>query len=788
MKKRWFQSLSTYLLLLLVTGCVYVATSQLDQKYGTAKVRDRHVASTTTAPEYYRDIKPIVDNRCVVCHACYDAPCQLKLSAFEGIERGANKEEVYDGGRLMATGLTRLFVDAKTTGDWRKKDFYPVLNERNQLQEANLDGSVMYRMLDLKKQHPLPTSGVLPADDFDFKLDRDQQCPKIEEFDRFAVKYPQWGMPYGLPALNEREFTAIKQWLAMGAKATDRPAPDPAYQPLIERWEAFFNGDSLKQQLMSRYIYEHLFIGHLYFEAGNNQQFFNMVRSRTAPGQPIDVIHSRRPFDDPGVERVYYRLEPVKTTIVAKSHMPYLLNDARMSRWQELFLGDDYAVTTLPSYAPEVASNPFDAFMQLPVNSRYKFMLDEAQFTIMGFIKGPVCRGQIALNVINDHFWVVFTEPDAKNQQVTAAFLAEEVKNLSLPAANESNALPISTWIKYSKLESNFRSAKAKLLDELFPSNDAITLDLIWDGDKTNQNAALTIFRHFDSASVIKGLVGKKPKTAWVINYTLLERIHYLLVAGYDVYGNLGHQVNTRLYMDFLRMSGESNFIYFMPEPYGGKMLSSWYEGSESSIKDYITNIQSRDDGPIGIDYGNGDPMTEFFLLLAEKMGPQIIAPDPINRGINATNPELAQLQRLADIGGQILDYFPEAAILRINGSDGKGKLYSLIRNRSHSNVSSLLGEAKRLIPAEQNLTVVEGVVGNYPNSFFDVNQQQLGDFVDKIAAMNSDQSFTQLMSDYGVRRTNPQFWNYSDWVTDYYYKNRPIEAGLLDYNRYNNR
>ncbi|CAG22542.1 hypothetical protein PBPRB0669 [Photobacterium profundum SS9] len=46
------------------------------------------------------------------------------------------------------------------------------------------------------------------------------------------------------------------------------------------------------------------------------------------------------------------------------------------------------------------------------------------------------------------------------------------------------------------------------------------------------------VFRHFDSASMVKGLIGVQPKTAWIIDYSLLERIHYLLVAGFDVYGD----------------------------------------------------------------------------------------------------------------------------------------------------------------------------------------------------------------------------------------------------------
>ena len=37
------------------------------------------------------------------------------------------------------------------------------------------------------------------------------------------------------------------------------------------------------------------------------------------------------------------------------------------------------------------------------------------------------------------------------------------------------------------------------------------------------------------------------------------------LVAGFDVFGNLAHQVNVRRYMDYLRMEGELNFVHFLP-------------------------------------------------------------------------------------------------------------------------------------------------------------------------------------------------------------------------------
>ena len=64
---------------------------------------------------YDEKVRPILENRCVVCNGCYDAPCQLKLSSPEGILRGANKLKVYNASRFSAEEPTRLFIDAITT-------------------------------------------------------------------------------------------------------------------------------------------------------------------------------------------------------------------------------------------------------------------------------------------------------------------------------------------------------------------------------------------------------------------------------------------------------------------------------------------------------------------------------------------------------------------------------------------------------------------------------------------------------------------------------------------------
>ena len=95
---------------------------------------------------------------------------------------------------------------------------------------------------------------------------------------------------------------------------------------------------------------------------------------------------------------------------------------------------------------------------------------------------------------------------------------------------------------------------------------DGLDYDAIWKGNRAEDTPLLTVYRHFDSASVHKGLLGGLPETMWVIDYPLLERIYYALVAGFDVYGTLSHQLATRLYMDTLRLEGESLFLNFMPK------------------------------------------------------------------------------------------------------------------------------------------------------------------------------------------------------------------------------
>ena len=774
---------------LVMSGCATIGVSQFDKLYGPAVPSDRIVGTLSADQiDYWTDVKPVVENRCIVCHGCYDAPCQLKMSSIEGIVRGANSEKVYNQGRLKEAAPTRLFTDAQSAAEWRDKGFHPILSEYASSPEANREASVMYKMLQLKQENPLPDVKQLSEKEFDLGLSRKQVCTSADEFDKYAKKNPLWGMPYALPAVSKSEQQILQSWVEQGATYTARPPLPDVYTGPIEQWETFLNGDSLKEQLVSRYIYEHLSYAHLYFgDMDGEMQFFKMVRSTTPPGQPISVIATRRPYEDPGVARAYYRLEPFVGTVVSKTHMPYVLNAARMERWQELFFKPDYAVTEFPSYAPDIASNPFLSFSQLPVNARYWFMLDEAKFTISAFIKGPVCRGEIAVDVIDDRFWIFFADPERESSLLVGNTLLAATEDLQLPASDESIAVYKigRNWKKYKKKQQDFLVKKAQFIADNYGGEKAITLANVWDGEGTNPNAALTVFRHYDNATVEQGLIGKPTKTAWVIDYSLLERIHYLLVAGYDVYGNVGHQLNTRLYMDFLRMEGEGNFLLLLPEEDRIKERDYWYRNAKPEVLDYVANPALVEPIRADISYHTSDPKLELYSMLKERLSP--VLPQNYALATLPDNEVQKQLRRLNDVIGTAATLLPEAANVRI--TSGTGNQYvTVLRNSAFANNTALFGADKNRLPAEDSVTVVNGFLGSYPNAFYKVKKADLADFVDTIISLQNETDYASFLDKFGVRRTDARFWANSDQVSAAYKAHNPISSGVLDYNRLENR
>lgn len=781
----------------------------------------------------YAQIKPILEKRCMICHGCYDAPCQLKLTSYTGVSRGASKKKVYDGERILNMQPTRLFIDANSIADWRDKGFYSAIGADNP------ENSVLYRILQLKETHPQPKSGRLP-NSAELALNREQVCPTEDEFDEFAKDHPYWGMPYGLPNLPKEEYRTLLQWAKSGAPGEKDQLKNADLSPLAQSYEKFLNQPSKKQQLMARYVYEHLFLGHLNFK-DDPDHFFMLVRSKTAPGVPIDLIPSVRPYDDPKVDRVYYRLRPVTWTLVDKDHLLYEVNENTVKNYQAWFLSEDVEVSQLPGYDPKQATNPFKTFWQLPASGRYRFMLDQAQFIIGGFIKGPVCRGQTALNVIEERFWVMFFDPDKDVISRDSQFLYHQADNLSLPAEEGSETFRmLAAFTKYqSKQEAYIQAKKAHILKHRQEMGKGF--DLIWHGNGNNPNALLTIFRNQDSATVLKGLWGKMPKTAWVIDYPLFERIQYLLVSGYDVFGNIGHQLNTRLYMDFLRMEGENNYLSFLPEQKRQFLREYWYRNTpeemfrehlsatqtqiEYALKEPIKDLQSHFWGDTEtpkqpeVDSKPARPalhrrtdtrevpktliqnseltdqqvadqaMSDFFARFFHNLqGKSILNTDRLNRPVHRTSDTtLNAMRQLANQRGKLVSKWPNVSFLKVTYLDKPPRYFTLILDKGFYNVTSLLLSKQNRVTKEDGVTILEGTKGSYPNQFFSISESQLDDFLAMAGSVQNQEGLSRWVSTFGLRRTDDRFWPYLDELHDYAKATEGKSFGLFDLNRYEN-
>jgi len=743
---------------------------------------------------YVEQVQPVLENRCVVCHGCYDAPCQLQLSSYAGLDRGATKEPVYDSSRLRVAPLTRLHADAQNTDEWRERGFFSALEES----DSAGDGSLLLNMLALGRARPVTPDARLP-DSFPLDINRELSCPTATEFEGYTRKHPTGGMPYGTAPLTDREVGVLAAWVQQGAAPPPAPPPLPkSATEQVERWEKFLNGTSLKERITSRYLYEHWLFAHLYFDDLPSGPFFRIVRSSTPPGTPMEIIATRRPYDDPGVENFWYRLVPIESTILHKTHIVYPLGEARMRRLSELFLESDWEPTKLPEYNANEGSNPFATFAEIPARTRYQFLLDDAQYFVMTFIRGPVCRGQVAVSVIEDHFFVAFVDPDNDLSVIDDEFLEQTTELLSLPGENESDFAIGGLWLKYNRAQRRYLEVREKIYDKLDPDRLGPTLDFIWNGDHENRNAMLTVFRHFDNATVVKGFVGEIPKTAWVIDYPIFERIYYDLVDNFDVFGNVGHQLSTRLYMDHLRMQSENIFLAFVPVYRREDVRASWYVGAERD-KSYRTNKIVSGHHATQIHFKTREVKRELLEMILARDSAITGPPDLLNRcgdppcdSPDATSVEKrAQraLQRITATTGAWVAELPEMAFLVVRSS-GKSNLdasYTLVHNRAHTNVAALLDEDKRLIPEQDTLTIVRGYLGSYPNLLFEVDVDEIDSFTQALTSVGSAADFERLVDRWGVRRTSPRFWDTVDWIHEDARRRSPTEAGLFDFGRYKN-
>lgn len=748
------------------------------------------------SPDFYtRQVQPIFDNRCLACHSCFNAPCQLNLQSFEGFERGAAKSNVYDGTRVKSVNPTRMWVDGHSKKDWRGKGFFELNTSKNP--EKNLFMSFLnLRVVEAQKEVKRPVAESLAC------------TSSMVEFKTVAAQMPELGMPYGLPPLTVSEMAVLKTWVENGAPGPSaeeqvaRESNSAEVQKQIRAWEDFLNQRSPEHRLVSRYIFEHLFLAHIHFPEKKNE-FFRLVRSSTACEKGITEIATRRPNDDPGVKAFHYCLRKFSGTVVLKTHITYEWSSAKLDRYRKLFWEQEWKVSSLPGYEPGVAENPFIAFKDIPVKARYQFLLDDARYHVNTFIRGPVCNGSMAVNVIQEQFFVFFLNPQSDNMALSKEYENRAQGLLMLPGVWGSDVGIKDAPISMTKLVEHreaYRKLRSEWKKKLKP--DGYVLQDIWDGDKNNPNAVLTVFRHDDNAEVMTGAVGDLSKTVFVLDYPLFERLVYNLVVNFDVFGNVGHQYLTRTYMDLIRMEAEELFLAFLPSEQRLEYRREWYRGFLTQAKlTYVyptvgvlepTGVRFRDER------NTKKQMVEkilFYLFTPQVRGrldtlnwKELQIPRSVKESAKLTKTEQA-LRKLTSVkaGQKTLfpHFFPELSLLKVRDASGEMRVYSIIRHREHENISWVIAESFRSAPEEDSLTIREGYWGAYPNMIFDVTELHIPDFVAQVINTKSAEGYQALVSQFGVRRSQSTFWGHYDELIAHFRKTDPVEFGYLDLTRY---
>ncbi|RFQ14293.1 peptidylprolyl isomerase, partial [Pseudomonas sp. ATCC 13867] len=228
-------------------------------------------------------------------------------------------------------------------------------------------------------------------------------------------------------------------------------------------------------------------------------------------------------------------------------------------------------------------------------------------------------------------------------------------------------------------------------------------------------------------------------------------------------------------------------------------LLDDWYQNS-GKFKMWADYYDNDSDAPTGLFLPEKGAKNAFAQQLLKHYVALNARPDPINlceNGACYRNSVATPLQdaeqafsRLVSrpaAGLPVIDQFPEATLLRVEMSDGQREIYTVLRNRAHSNVAFMAGESLRYQPGLDTLTIYPGVLSSYPNFMFNLKAGEANDFVTALEQVKNAADFEKVADHWGVRRSHPQFWFYFHDLEAYLRETEPVEAGVLDMNRYEN-
>ena len=743
------------------------------------------------AVSFTSDVKPIVDTKCVACHACYDAPAQLDMRSPAGIERGAIKFDPY-APRTTAAPSTFIWNSKNTLADWRKLGFFSVTEGGK--------NSVMAKILKLGHDNPVKANERFPDE---IKLDpfeRRFYFPNKYEIDAYIAQKPKEGMPLAVSGLTNAEYRTVMKWLEEGAKYDYKPAvPTAVDRAMIQKWEAFLNGDDLRTQLIARYVFEHVYLVNFLFEDRKDANIYFLVRSSTPPGRPAVPVAQHIANGPVAEGEFYYRMMPLDQTRTAKNvRLQMLADDKKLNRWKEIFSAEKFDVTSLPGYTDEERYDIVGIFRAIPPKTRYKFLLDNTWNLRGAIVHGPSCHGNQAIGSVQDQGWHMYESPETSLYVNDAEYRAQVDPLLSFyvnPNSIHDALVTRHEYVERRKIFMKKRMEREKKLGIETQMTD------IWRGDDDDDTPLVTVYRHQTDAYQLdpKVAAGDYPKNSWLSDLPILEAAYYTAVTNYDQFASSDHWTWVREIFGLARIEAEMNLLRFIPADRRKDTFLGWYKGPATAkrLRDEMPIFNPEDTIPTAIKYTSDDPVREFHQKLIAYLGDRIISADPINRSdaSPSTDPVTVALRRIVDASrdsGPAWKKFkaliPEASFLRIDRKGGVDPLiYTMTKDRWYNTKAFISATLQDEDPSKGRVSVLEGAQTTYPKFMFRVSETDIDAFATALINADSKEALTKVVERWGVRRSSPDFWSNLDVVKAHVRRKNPNLAGTFDVNRWEN-
>jgi hypothetical protein len=237
--------------------------------------------------------------------------------------------------------------------------------------------------------------------------------------------------------------------------------------------------------------------------------------------------------------------------------------------------------------------------------------------------------------------------------------------------------------------------------------------------------------------------------------------------------------------MDFLRMEGEAAFLLLLPGEARDRERADWYREAEKEVQEFMMLPRFEDRLALDIDYQTNDEKSELFSLLRRRLQPVLPATRELSSlGDSGISEALAPLR---DLTGASVGQLPQTVFVEIRAGE-TSHYVTILRNNAHLNITSMFAENDNRVPEEDTLSVVHGLLGSYPNALWRVEASELRSFTASLASIANSADYERFVDEYGVRRTDPLFWQHSDALHAAWQRDARIEYGILDFGRLENR